>query len=201
MVNRKLVVLVAGLAMAVGGGCAGNSEMVRGGAAGANQGVFQVETEKSAIPAGYADVRLLASFKLHEPGIYPLESVVTHGTPDYKLLVNIDGQAALLRGDISAESLSHLSGPGSESGEGIRYNFDRLLRMKAGRHKVVVALPDDTVAVEREIVLPEGTRSILAVTPVYGGKTLRQRPWDNDKTHFSQGIAGIRVSLATVPEK
>lgn len=196
MTNRMFVVLLAGLVMAIGGGCVKNSDIVKAAGVSSRQDAFQILNEISTIPPGYADVKLTASFKLHEPGVYPLESVKTHGAPDYTLIVNIGGQAAVLRGETRGENLSHLSGAGSESGEGIRYNFDRLLRMKAGRHKLVIALPDDAVALEHEIEVVEGSLNILAITPVYGGKTMWPRPWEIDKTHFSRGIAGIRVSLA-----
>jgi hypothetical protein len=82
-----------------------------------------------------------------------------------------------------------------EAGDGIRYRFSKILRLKAGTHRVVVALPDDEVAVAREITLSDGTPNSLVVEPIYSTKPGKRRPGDLTTTNFKEGIRSLRLML------
>ena len=100
----------------------------------------------------------------------------TKGTPDYVVVLNIDGQAEKLKGAMTEEHTLDERPRTPETGNGIRYRFRKVLRLTAGNHKVFVAVPDDDVAVEVEIRLEDGTRSELVLEPVYAtGKRFGKR--------------------------
>ena len=58
----------------------------------------------------------------------------------------------------------------------------------------MAALPADKVAIEREVVLAEGSRNILVLEPVYGAKPMI-RPRASNVTDFKEGIRSLRVML------
>jgi len=83
------------------------------------------------------------------------------------LLLNIDGQVVLLRGNLQSENSESSGLVDPEAGDGIRYRFSKNIRLKAGTHRVVVALPDDKIAVAKEITLVEGKMNNLVLEPIY----------------------------------
>jgi hypothetical protein len=111
------------------------------------------------------------------------------------MLLNIDGQAVLLQGTLQQENSEPMKMVDPEAGDGIRYRFSRNIRLKAGLHKVVIALPDDEVAVAREIALSEGDRYSLVVEPIYSTKPGKRRPGMYSTTSFTEGIRTIRLML------
>lgn len=70
---------------------------------------------------GYVDPRIYSSLKAH-PGIYFDED--PHGTPNYTMLANIDGQAVTLQGCLSEERSDALSMHDPNNGVGIRYQYE-----------------------------------------------------------------------------
>jgi hypothetical protein len=188
MKKRLLLLITALLAL---GGCAERSALMREHSANSRTDVFRVPA-KGELPANTADVRVSGTLKTHGPGDHFLSD--SHGTADYKLLLNIDGQALLLSGSPLPESGYALTAVGPEAGSGMRYRFNTHLRLGSGKHKVVLALPDDGVSMEREVVLPEGKVSNLIVEPVYGGGAGFWRLLNSGRS-FDQGVVGMRVSL------
>lgn len=168
-------------------------ELIKSASVTTRDDVFQELPEKAAISAGYADLYILASLKTHKPGIYPFEKK-PHGTADYMLLLNIDGEATPIKGTLKEENSEARFPMDPEAGEGIRYRFGRDLRLKAGTHRVVVAFPDDGVAVEREITLSEGKNN-LVLEPIYGATPGKQRPGFYGITSFKEGIKWFRLKL------
>ena len=69
-----------------------------------------------------------------QAGLY--SSTDVHGTPEYRLHVNIDAQEVQLQGNLYAEKIEPRGLWDPEAGEGIRYRFNKKLRLKAGPHKV-----------------------------------------------------------------
>lgn len=155
--------------------------------------IFEELTNGGIAPQGFSDLRITATLKTHKPGIYSASDI--HGTPDYKLLLNINGQAVLLRGSLQNENSEPMKLVDPEAGDGIRYRFNKNLRLKAGTHRIVVALPDDGVAVEREITLIEGKASNLILEPKYSTKPGKRGPWAYSTTSFTEGIRSIRLML------
>ena len=82
-----------------------------------------------------------------------------------------------------------------EAGEGIRYRFNKRLQLKAGAHRIVVALPDDGIAAEREIILAEGNVNSLVLEPVYGAAAYKRGPGFYGVTSFTKGVSGFRLIL------
>jgi len=181
------------LSLMVLSGCAESSALIKANSTSLRTDVYEELTNGATAPQGYVDLRVTATLKTHRPGIYSAKDI--HGTPDYKLLLNIDGQAVLLQGKLQQENSEPMKMVDSEVGDGIRYRFSRNIRLKAGPHRVVVALPDDEIAVAREITLSEGDRNSLVVEPIYNTKPSKRRPGMFSTTSFTEGIRSLRVLL------
>lgn len=189
----KKASLLLMLSLMVLSGCANTSTLIRESSTSLRTDVFEELTNGATAPQGYVDLRITATLKTHKPGIFSAKDI--HGTPDYKLLLNIDGQAVLLQGTLHQENSGPMNQVDPEAGNGIRYRFSKNLRLKAGIHKVVIALPDDEIAVAREITLNEGDRNSLVVEPIYSTKPGKRRPGMYSTTSFTEGIRSLRVML------
>jgi hypothetical protein len=174
-------------------GCAGNAELVKKMSVSTNMNIFQEIDEHSQPVPGYVDLRVHSSLKTHKPGIYSNKDI--HGTQEYILLVNIDGQATALTGCMNEERSETRSIRDPEEGEGIRYQFTKKLRVKTGAHRVVVALPADNLVAESEVILSEGQSNSLTIEPAYGSIPGKQRPGAYTFTRFKEGIRSIRLLL------
>jgi len=191
MSRMKLMLLA--MALAVVSGCAESSALIRANNTSSRTDIFEEVTNGGIAPKGSADLHISASFKTHKPGIYSASDI--HGTPEYKLLLNIDGQAVLLRGSLQKENREPMKLVDPEAGDGIRYRFNKSLRLKAGTHRIVVALPDDGIAIEREITLTEGNVNRLVLDPIYSTKPGKRRVGTYGTTGFMEGIRSIRLNL------
>lgn len=189
----KKTSLLLMLSLMVLSGCAESSALIKANSTSLRTDVYEELTNGASAPQGYVDLRVTATLKTHKPGIYSASDI--HGTPDYKLLLNIDGQAVLLRGNLQKENSEPMKLVDPEAGDGIRYRFSKNLRLKSGTHRIVVALPDDGIAVEREITLVEGNVSHLVVEPIYSTKPGKRRPGMYGTTSFTEGIRSLRVML------
>lgn len=191
---NKRVMWALVVAMAVTSGCATSTELIKANSISTRNDVFQELTDVGSIPRGYADLRIAFSMKTHNPGIYSAKDI--HGTPDYKLLLNIDGQVVQLQGSLRNENSETVVLRDTEAGEGIRYQFNKHLRLKAGTHKVVIAIPADDLAVERVITLTDGSCNRLTLEPVYSTKPAKRRPVAySSLASFNNGIRSIRLTL------
>lgn len=175
-------------------GCAETSALIKANSTSMRTDIFEESASDSVVPKGFSDLRITSTFKTHKPGIYSASDV--HGTPDYKLLVNVDGQAVLLQGSIGNENRYPIKLVDPEAGDGVRYGFSKILRLRSGTHKIVVALPDDEIAVAREITLRDGKVDHLVVEPVYNGAPGVRRPGFSTTSSFKQGIKTIKLILS-----
>lgn len=190
--NRMKFILLA-MALSAASGCAESSALIKANSNSMRMDIFEELTNSSTASKGFADLHITASLKTHKPGIYSAPDI--HGTPDYKLLLNIDGQAVLLQGSLQSEQ-SELTKPvDPEAGDGIRYRFSKNLRLKAGTHRIVIALPEDGIAIEREITLVEGKANNLVLEPIYSTKPGKRRLGSYSTTSFTEGIRSIRLIL------
>lgn len=181
------------MSLMVLGGCAESSALIKASSTSSRTDIYEELRNGGIVPQGFADMRITATLKTHKPGIYSSSDI--HGTSDYRLLLNIDGQTVLLRGSLQSENSEPMKFADPEAGDGIRYRFSKNLRLKAGTHKIVVALPDDGVAVEREKTLTEGKVNSLVLEPVYSTKTGKRRLETYSTTSFTEGIRSIRLTL------
>jgi hypothetical protein len=155
---------------------------------------FQEIAHKESVPAGYAELTVVSTLKTRKPGDC-LWTKTSHGTPEYILLLNIDGQTARLKGDM-AEDKTTSGGPWDpEAGDGIGYFFKIKLRLKPGLHRVFAALPEDGISFDREMTLMEGSNNVLILTPVYGKKRAGRLPGINEVRSFYEGIRGFNGYL------
>jgi hypothetical protein len=191
---KKVIRLFAmAMTLAILAGCAGNKELVKAAGISTRQDVFQeVYANLPPVP-GYVDLRIYSALKTHKPGIH--SSTDVHGTQEYMLLVNIDGQATTLKGRMTEERNAARSMRDPEEGEGIMYQFTKRLRAKAGAHRVVVVLPADDLIAERNVILSEGENYSLIVEPIYYSFTGKQRPGKHGSTSFKEGIKSFRLLL------
>jgi hypothetical protein len=190
----KKIFLAMTVSLAALSGCVENSALIKTGSSSLQSGVFRELSSGGVVPQGYADMRITSSVKTHLPDSFPYEKN-SHGTPDYRLLVNIDGQALRLSGDLQTENTEARGMRDPEAGAGVRYGFSKTLRLKAGTHKIIVALPDDNVAAEREITLSEQSSNNLAVEPGYGAASGQRRPGFTGSTSFKEGVKRLWLSL------
>lgn len=192
----KVNLLIITIVLTMISGCANSSRLIKASSTSTRSDIFQETIKGEAIPTGYADMTIYASLKTHEPGAFSAKDV--HGTSEYRLLINIDGQSTHLSGTLSEENIDSRRLM-EEAGTGIRYRFKKSIRLKAGAHSIVVASPDDGFAVERQIVLPEGISSELVLEPIYGKISGKQRPGFYGAASFREGLEGVKVILNGKP--
>ncbi|MCM0082209.1 hypothetical protein L4X63_11465 [Geomonas sp. Red32] len=193
----KSILIVLMVAMAVvTGGCAGRGAVNRTGA-GTGGEVFREVTPGEKVPRGYADLEITLSMKTHRPGLYSGED--RHGTGEYQLQVDLDGEPLRLSGSLWEEKVEPNALRDPEGGEGIRYYFTKTVRVKAGDHQVVVALPADDLSVDREITLAGGTSNRLTLEPVYREAAGAARSAPHGSASFKEGMRGFWISLNGAP--
>lgn len=180
--------------LAVMAGCAGTYELIKAAGSGTRQDVFQEILPGNAPLSGYAGLRIHSSLKTHKAGIYSGKDL--HGTAAYKMVINIDGQTIELS---STPQMEHGEATGevrnSEAGEGVRYRFSKNISIKAGTHKIIIAIPIDGYAMEREITLKEGSENSLNLVPVYGTTVGKKRYGYFGETSFKEGIKGFKIVM------
>lgn len=194
---NKMTILPLVVTLAVISGCVDSSALIRTSSTSIRTDIFQELSNGGLVPAGYADLLVTSSLKTHKPGIYSVKDI--HGTPDYKLLMNIDGQVVHLRGSLREENIEPRGLRDPEAGEGIRYMFGKKLRLKAGMHRIIIASINDEIAVEREITLADGSVNSLVLEPLYRTAPGKRRPGVYGVTGFSEGIKGFRFVLNGKP--
>jgi len=190
-------VLLLVTAAAIISGCANNSALLRASSTNIHNDIFTESTVGESVPAGYTDLSVDFSAKTHKPGIYSAKDI--HGTPDYQLLLNIDGQAVRLQGDPREENSGLHGLRDAEAGDGIRYQFSKILRMKAGTHKIVIAIIEDEIVFNRELILAAGSRNRLVLEPIYRRAPGKRRLGGANVPSFQEGIRGLRVFLNGKP--
>ncbi len=195
--KRTAMAVVVAASLAVGG-CASSREFVAANSVSTRSDIFQEPAAGVPIPPGYADLSVVASLKTHKTGVHPLK-MDTHGTPEYQLLLNVDGQVIRLRCPPTDENCEPRRLRDPEAGEGIRYAFATRIRLKAGAHHVVVVSPEDGIAVAREVVTPEGSSNRLELEPVYRAASHKQQPGVSGGESFREGLRGFRMVLNGTP--
>lgn len=185
-------------------GCGGTDELIRKQSVGTRSDVYMELMEKTAIPPGFADLRIGFSVKTHTSSFHILE-FGTRGTPGYVLVINIDGHAVTLAGALSEENTLNEEPITPETGIGMRYRFQKELRLKAGTYKVFVMIPEDSVVVEKELRLEDGTRNEMVLEPIYatGKRSRNRRPNTYSRVtgvpNFYSHLSGLRILMNGKP--
>lgn len=115
------------------------------------------------------------------------------------MLINIDGQVVQVQGSLQEESTEAQGKGDAEAGDGIRYRFSQDLRLKAGTHRIIAAIPGDGVAVERTITLASGSSNRLVLEPAYRVLSGKRRLGLYGATSFLEGVREFRVVLNDKP--
>lgn len=142
---------------------------------------------------GFSVLHIDFSVKTHKPGMGFMNDA--HGKPEYRVHVTIDGQTTLLQGILFEENSEANGLADPEAGDGIRYRFRESFRLEAGTHRIAVAIPEDSIAVERDVTLADGNASSLVIEPLYGTTPGKRCPGAFNTTSFKQGIRGVRLLL------
>lgn len=160
----------------------------------ARHDVFTETTCNDPMPAEQTELIIISSLKTRKP-VDLLWSNTSEGTSDFMLLLNIDGQVNRIKGHVEEEKVGPSNSDNPEVGVGMRYFFSKRLCLGAGLHTVSVALPEDSVYLDREVNLAKGTSNVLQLVPVYGRRIIgRQLPLDAKRT-FYEGINGFKAFL------
>jgi len=154
--------------------------------------VFKEAQEGESIPRGFVDLTITSSVKTHPEGFYLLESKKSlHGKPGYPFVINIDGQAVIWKVDGQKENTPAYdeSGKGSpEGGEGMRYNLQKKILLRAGTHTIFFGLPEEKLSLQFELALKAGESYVLEFRPVYQRRGKQPR-------HFFHGVSTCEVLL------
>jgi hypothetical protein len=187
--KKGILMLVVSMVVA---GCAANGALIKTSSVSTRNDIFLEAGITGTAPMGYATLKVNASMKTYRPSTF-LSGNDAHGRDELSLLVNLDGQALVLKSAAIEETMVPRFANDPESGSGTRYTFKKELYLKPGRHRIVVALPEDEVAVEREIMVAEGGANSLNITPMYG--SVRRRVGFYGVTSHKDGIKGLKVFL------
>ena len=154
--------------------------------------VFKEVQEGEPIPREFVELTITSSIKTHLEGDYLLESKkLLHGTPGYPFVINIDGQAVTWKVDGREEDTPPYDEGGQtspEGGEGIRYNLQKKILLRAGSHKIFFGVPREKLALHFELALKAGDINVLDFRPVYKRRGKQPR-------HFFHGVSGFEVVL------
>lgn len=170
-------------------GCTRDAELLKRGSVTTKSDVFREVPSDEKVPSGYSKLIIYSSVKTPRSGDRWFDNS-KRGTSDYVLLINIDGQAERINGAVTEDSSSKFNDP--EAGVGIRYIFEKKVLMRSGRHNLIIASPEDGIAVEKVIDLADGTDNFILLKPKYGGVTSRRKPSVyGSGPRFTNGIRGF----------
>jgi hypothetical protein len=139
--------------------------------------VFVEDPAGGKAQVGFVDLVIKASIKNPVKGYYLLEAKTpSREKPSCPFLLNIDGQAVLWTGDGQEETVPLYDEHGKtnrdpDAGVGIKYRLEKKIRLAAGLHKFVFALPNKDYLSEFKIFLNEGEAQMLEFMPRYRYKT------------------------------
>jgi len=156
-------------------------------------GTVEVISQDGIVPKELTELRITASLKTHNPGIHAVSDI--HGMPDYTMLLNIDGEQLELPGRLHKENSEPAKLVDPEAGDGIRYLFNKNLRLKAGSHTIRVTVQYDGVVVEKGMTLVDGSINSLVLEPIYCPVPGKKRLGVYGAPHFVKGVKGFSLIL------
>jgi hypothetical protein len=192
--TMKITVILLTVFIVLMTGC--NKDVINMMSQGTRRDVFEETSGGVPIPRGYAELTIISSLKTHKPGIYPYGNRV-RGTSDYVLLINIDGQKTVIKGDLEEEKTELKGLYNQEAGEGIRYFYEKEILIKPGKHRMILAPQEESFVVERELTFKDETNNILRPEPIYGSSNPRGTHGRIPRSYssFMAGIEGFWVYL------
>jgi hypothetical protein len=177
--NKTFIILFSALLVALVSGCGSALKEINAKSLSTRSDVFVEIKDDEAIASGYAHVIIKVSIKTPPTGYYLWESNDSFsGKPGFPFVFNIDGQAAVWKIDGQEEITSPYDEKGQrtpDGGKGIRYIFNKEIRLRTGSHKLFFGIPEDEYARKFVIFVKHGV-SILEFKPVYRGDHRRTAP-------------------------
>jgi len=133
--------------------------------------IFSEIKEEAPIPKGFSDLVIKAHIKTHLEGYSLFEPKDSpHGKPEYPFLLNIDGQVVIWNAKGVKEITPEHDWWGRitpEGGKGMRYELNKKIRLRPGRHAVSFVLPAEECMETVDITSEEGKIHVLEFEPIY----------------------------------
>jgi len=158
---------------------------------GVRSDVFQVISERGELAAGLVPVSISASIKTHSESSLLFEPA-QHGSNDYRLVVDIDGQSLDLPFETLAETTASDPLRDPESGTGLRYSYRATVALRPGSYQVTAWLPTENVTVSQEVQISAGTRQII-IKPLYRGLAGRKPASLRWQPTFKDGVSALNM--------
>jgi len=148
------------------------------------------------IPQGFSELSIFSSLKTYIQGKYLLDEFLENKkrTSDYTLLINIDGQVTNIKGTLKEENINTTFPHDSEARKEIRYVFSSKFRLRAGKHHLVIMMPEDCINIEKEMILVGGANTIQLV-PIYKIESVQRNKPTLISSCFSKPLKGFDVLL------
>ncbi|MHB1184987.1 MAG: hypothetical protein ACYC4A_09860 [Desulfobulbia bacterium] len=179
-----LLIVISGLILA---GCAASNQNLLG----QRNDVFQVASDGAAVGADEAVVTVSSSIKTHKYSPLLFEPS-KHGKDEYLLFVDINGQSIRLPMEMQDETTTTDPHTDPESGEGVRYLYKTIIRLRPGTYTFTAYLPTEDVSVRREVVIPIEGKTII-IKPTYRGLARRKPPSLRRRPDFKDGVKGLDI--------
>lgn len=151
--------------------CSGASNVVKSNSQSAKDNVFSEVHVGDQPPQDYSILIIKVELKTCCKDFYLLGSDDScAGKPKYPFLFNIDGQSVTWKFDGKYENTSKYDVNKEkvpDGGEDVRYSLEKILRLKAGKHKLFFALPSKAYQNGYTLLLKDGSQNILEFKPIY----------------------------------
>jgi hypothetical protein len=168
-------------------GCVGSNAARMG----QRKDIFHVVREGAPIGADEVLVTISASIKTHRESSITFEPA-KHGSDDYLLVVDIDGQSLNLPAQITEETTVADPQTDPESGTGVRYSYMATVGLRPGRYNVTAYLPTENVLTSQEVQISGGSGNIT-VKPLYRGLAGRKPASLRWVPTFRDGVNGLII--------
>jgi hypothetical protein len=194
ILNFTLVVLTA----MVLAGCLRDGRYTDAANLSQGEPVFSEVGDGSPAEKGKIDVVVRLSLKTPLEGYYLFESKKSRrGKTDYPLVINVDGQTVLWREDGKRETTPKYGPDGvrlPEGGDGMRYVFERRVRVSPGNHRIRVELPEERRSRTVELNLQERNEPyLLELKPIYS-RSMKSRPcFVHGVSRLNPYLNGVRL--------
>jgi hypothetical protein len=159
---------------------------------GQHKDVFQIVRDGAPVGADDVIVTISASIKTHNKESAVLFEPSKHGSDDYLLIVDINGQSLSLPLQTSEETTNTDPQTDPESGSGLRYSYKATVRVLPGRYTVTAYLPTENVTASQEVQISGGSRDII-VKPLYRGLAGRKPASLRWVPSFKDGVKALNI--------
>lgn len=167
--------------------CAGG----RPAAVGPHPEVFRLAEAGTVPGSGQAVVTITASIKSHKDSSLLFETA-RHGSSDYPLLIEIDGQSFSLPVRIMEENTPSAPLSDPEGGAGLRYSYNATLLLEPGVHTLTARMPTEHVETSRELKIRAGSGNIM-IRPLYRSSAGRKPASLRWVPNYMDGVGGLSI--------